>query len=55
MGTEQTITSPTYQGTRKIYMYRDEEGTPTGSCVVGMVSVEEALRVEAALDGKWVE
>lgn len=46
---------PIDQGARKIYMYRDEEGKTTGSCVVGMVSVEEALRVEEALDGKWVE
>ena len=38
-----------------MYIYRDEHGKATGSCVVGMVSVEEALRVEAALDGKSIE
>ena len=38
-----------------MYIYRDEHGKPTGSCVVGLVSVEEALRVEGALDGKSIE
>ena len=42
-------------GERKIYMYRDKDGRPTGSCVVGMTSVEEALRVESELDRKSME
>ena len=42
-------------GERKIYMYRDKDGRPTGSCVVGMTSVEEALRVESELDRKRME
>ena len=42
-----SVATDEQSGARKVYIYRDEHGTPTGSCVVGLVSVEEALRVEA--------
>ena len=50
-----SVATDEQSGARKVYIYRDEHGTPTGSCVVGLVSVEEALRVEAALNGKSME
>jgi hypothetical protein len=33
-------------GSKKVYLYRNSDGIPSGAALVGLVSVNEALRIQ---------